>query len=495
MGVAVAVLFSQTRPGRYRLSISGGSAEGLRHQIAERLAAEAAGHGLSFRMVATSGSREALDLVDARELDVAFVQGGLDPSFHPRVRQVAALHVEPLHLLIKPALHASVSENLAALKGKTVNLGPAGSGTHDLARDVLKFAGLEPKRVDGSGDYTVLTLSYSELLKERDAAQLPDAIFTVSALPSPVARALVVRQHFRLVALPFGEAFALDALNRGSVEGPASEPEPVSDVSKVRIYPAQVPPFTYGVEPPMPPGEISTFGPRLLMVANENTPARAVRQILETVFSPPFAQITKPPLEANLLEISPEYPLHPGTERYLELNKPLMAGDVIDLLEKGASLTGAVLGALFFMWQWVRQRFRRKRELGFESYMLKVAAIEEQALALEMQATLEIKELLGLQHELVRLKNEALARFAEGRLEGGQLMSGFVSHVNDARNYLNRLILHERNNLEDRADKERRSAESVWNEALVASTAETPLATTAGERQVAIGTSVETSPA
>jgi hypothetical protein len=162
----------------------------------------------------------------------------------------------------------------------------------------------------------------------------------------------------------------------------------------------------------------------------------------------------------------PEYPLNAGTEQYRELNKPVLAGDVIDLLEKGTSLAGAILGALFFLWQWLRQRLRRKRELGFESYMLKVAAIDEQALALEMDARLEIKELLKLQAELCRIKNEALARFAEGKLEGGELLSGFVSHVNDARNYLNRLILHERDNLEDQAVKERRTPESVWTEAI-----------------------------
>jgi len=485
LGIAATVFFSQSRPGRYRVSISGGSAEGLRHQIAERLAGEAVSHGVNFRLVAASGSREVLDRIEAHKLDVAFVQGGLDPSLHPHVRQVAALHVEPLHLLVRPELHGLVSDNMGALEGKAVNLGPVGSGTHELARDVLKFAGLDPKREDGSGDYTVLTRSYGELLKETDAAKLPDAVFSVSALPSPVVRALVVRQHYRLVPLPFGEAFALDALNRGSAEAPSQQPDHVSDVSKVLIYPTEIPPFTYGVEPPTPPRAIPTFGPRLLMVANEKISSRAVRQILDTVFSPSFAQISKPPLNASLLEISPEYPLHPGTVQYLEFNKPLMAGDVIDLLEKGTSLAGAVLGALFFLWQWVRQRLRRNRELGFESYMLKVAAIEEQALALEMEARLEIKELLRLQRELGRLKNEALARFAEGKLEGGELMSGFVSHVNDARNYLNRLILHERDNLEDRAVQERRSAESVWNEAVGGTSTETSVAQDGGKHLVA----------
>src|SRR5262249_42531294 len=161
-----------------------------------------------------------------------FVQGGLDPTFHPHVRQVAALHVEPLHLLVKPAFHAKVAESLAALRGKSVNLGPVGSGTHDVARDVLKFAGLEPGRAGSQGDYAAMTKSYRELLDETDPAQLPDAVFTISALPSPVVRALVARFHYELVDLPFGEAFALDSLNRSPSEQTRTRSDTVSEVSK-----------------------------------------------------------------------------------------------------------------------------------------------------------------------------------------------------------------------------------------------------------------------
>src|SRR5262249_48126311 len=154
-------------------------------------------------------------------------------------------------------------------------------GTHDLARDVLKFAGLEPKRGDGSGDYTIVTLSYAELLEDREPASLPDAVFTVSGLPSPVVRALMATKHYHLAALPFGEAFALDALDPGDS---ATSPRPNglrNEISRVKIFPAVIPPFTYGVEPARPPREITTFGPRLLLVANENVPTRAVRQLLE----------------------------------------------------------------------------------------------------------------------------------------------------------------------------------------------------------------------
>jgi hypothetical protein len=185
---------------------------------------------------------------------------------------------------------------------------------------------------------------------------------------------------------------------------------------------------------------------------------------LDAVFSGDFAQYYRPPLDSSLLELAPEYPWHAGTEEFRQYNKPLLAGDVIDLLEKGSSLAGAIAGALFFLWQWVRQRSRRSRELGFEAYMVKVATVERQTLEREVASSLELKELLRLQVELNRLKNEAISRFAEGKLEGEALMSGFLTHVNDARSHIARLILHERDNLENRAELEHRSSAELWAE-------------------------------
>ena len=97
---------------------------------------------------------------------------------------------------------------------------------------------------------------------------------------------------------------------------------------------------------------------------------------------------------------------------------------------------------------------------------VKVAAIEQKALDLELGAMLDLKELLRLQVDLSRLKNEALSRFAEGNSRARLLISGFVAHVNDARNYLTRLILHERDNLENRAKTENRPAEELWVETI-----------------------------
>ncbi len=468
LAVAAAVYFVETAPVTYRLTITAGRSEGLRHQIAAHLAAVVRSRGVILRLVETTGSESALDRVNSGALDLALVQGGLDSTDRPDVRQAASLRIEPLHLLVKAEIDPDAQEGqgLEFLRGKTVNLGELGGGTHNLAREVLAFAGLDAPIGASAGSYLPKTLSYGRLLAETDRSRLPDAIFLVSGLPSPVARHLVTRHNFRLAPLRFGEAFALDALPPR--QGPSPPPPPPSpgegsDVDRVHIQNTEIPAYTYSVAPPVPPRTIPTFGTRLLLVAGRRVKPQAVARLLEASYeSGPGG----PALDPALLEVRPELPWHDGAILYRDRNKPLIIGDAIDLLEKGTSLTGALLGGAFFLWQWYRQRVRRRRELGFETYMLKVTAIEERALHTEMGARFDLKELLRLEVELGGLKSEALQRFAAGEFEGEQLISGFITHVNDARDHLTRLILHERDNLEGLAARESRTAEAVWYEAV-----------------------------
>jgi hypothetical protein len=176
--------------------------------------------------------------------------------------------------------------------------------------------------------------------------------------------------------------------------------------------------------------------------------------------------VSRPPLETSLLDLPPEFPLHPGTVEFMQRNKPLIVGDAVDFLEKTSSLTGAIVGGLFVTWQWMRRRYRRRRELGFESYLLKVTAIEHQALQHELAAQLDLAALLSLQADLGRLKSEAMERFTDGELEGEGLMSGFLTHANDARDYLARLILHARTAIEKQARRQGLSPDAAWDLAI-----------------------------
>ena len=454
VAAATAAYFALREPAArpFALSITAGSAEGARHRVAEALRREAAPAGIALRVSASAGSEAALDNVDRRRLDLAMVQGGLDLGGRPDLREVAALHVEPLHLLVKGELHAPVSANLDALKGRTINLGERGGGTARLAAEVLGFA-----RLRAGTDYQPSNYSYSELMTLDDPARLPDAVFMVSTLPSAVARRLVTAHGYRIVALPFAPAFGLDDL-----EAPPAGPH----VVRRHVFASSIPAYTYEVQPAVPSMAIETLGTRLILVAHRRVDPVKIRRLVEVLYESPFARISRPKLDPDLLEQPPELPWHPGTEEYRRRTKPLIAGDAVDLVEKGLSILGAVLTALFFLGQWLRRRYLRRRDRGFESYLLKVADVERRAHALERSPSLDLASLLTLQAELGRLKGEALEMFADGVLEGEALISGFLAHVSDARDHLTRLILHERDNLEERAAAEGRSADALWREAL-----------------------------
>ena len=173
----------------------------------------------------------------------------------------------------------------------------------------------------------------------------------------------------------------------------------------------------------------------------------------------------------ELLNLPPELEPHAGTDAYLHRTQPLSTGGFIDLAEKWFSMAGVTAGGAVCLWQWLRRRARRRQDRGFESYILKVADVEHRATGEEISAGLDLPTLLKLRRELARLKQEALEKFALGELEGEELMSGFLAHVSDTGSYLTRLILHERDNLEEAARIQGRTPEALWDETVNAGVA------------------------
>jgi hypothetical protein len=68
-------------------------------------------------------SLEGLKLVnDPNPIDLALVPGGVGGRGRfPNVRQVAALGIDPLHVMVRPELYESATRSLTALRGKRIN--------------------------------------------------------------------------------------------------------------------------------------------------------------------------------------------------------------------------------------------------------------------------------------------------------------------------------------------------------------------------------------
>ena len=424
----------------YQLSISAGSEKGLRNSIAKTIDQFSRSVGVNLELVPTGGSQEALAQVNRGQLDFALVQGGLVETKFPNVRQVAVLHVEPLHLLVKP--HDETPDHLTlkdvaswmAKKNRlTVNVSTRGSGTNAVATELLRFF-----RIKSDVNIELTNLSYAELVDSaRSISQMPDAVFTVSSLPSPVAAHLVAQHDYRPVELPVANAFRID----WSVE---SEQGDRQLIQRRHLTDTTIPAFTYRVDPPVPSRDIRTLGARLQLVTNENVPAEAVEKMAEVIYSSSYSSVTDPPLNIELLQTSAEFELHDGAASYLERKTPIITERVVEITEQLLAILGTVCGGLLFVWQAVSYTRRRHRDRQFLMYIGRVGEIENRAMKYELSEEMTVEDLVQLQSELNVIKSEMIKQFQNGDIDGADTLSTFLMQVNDVNENLNRTILHER---------------------------------------------------
>jgi hypothetical protein len=218
------------------------------------------------------------------------------PDRFPNTRQVAALRIAPLHVMVKAELYEPASRSLSALRGKRINCGAPSWVMRALAHDVLRFSGLRPPTVLDDGDYRDEVVSTQELLARLDGiaarppaeraralAALPDAALFLAPLPSLLARRLVVVAGYRMISLPLTEAYTLDRLD-------PHDPQAAADgevVDRSWIVATTVPPQLYGSDPPVPAGPCRALGSWLLLVAYAGSDPEAVARLLEVIYQSP----------------------------------------------------------------------------------------------------------------------------------------------------------------------------------------------------------------
>ncbi|MFV3130631.1 TAXI family TRAP transporter solute-binding subunit [Niveispirillum sp. KHB5.9] len=137
-------------------------------------------HGFRCLVEATEGPVQNLTALRAGEVDLALVQSDWQgaafrgegrfagPGAFKDLRAVATLHAETVTLLVRPDAEI---DNLAALKGKRVNLGPRGSALRNLSDTVMDAAGV---RLNDDAD-----MAPDAALAALCAGQLDAAFFAV----------------------------------------------------------------------------------------------------------------------------------------------------------------------------------------------------------------------------------------------------------------------------------------------------------------------------
>ncbi len=431
-----------------RLRISAGKEASARFQMVSKLKEQLRKHRIELNVTPSEGSEQSLDWLNERKIDLALVQGGLKLGLRTHVTQLAALQMEPLHVLVKESLKDSIDEkDWNELRGKRVFIDSPSSGTHVLAENLLDFVGLEIDQALGFA-------SLDDVLQASDDA-LPDAIFHVSMVPSPIVDKLVDKKGYRLVEVPYAKAFSAS----GSRELKESERD---ELNRSLVSECTIPAYTYSVTQKVPDRDLRTLGSRMLLTAHTGESNESVQRLLKAIFDSDVSRNTGLDLDTKTFDLPTEYESHPGVEQYRNRNKALIASDVIDYMENLLAIVATVLGALFFLYQWYAEHRRSEREGRFAEFMTRVIAIEQSALNTEVSSKLDLGNLIRMQRELANLKAEAVRGFAAGEWHGTHMLNGLLALINDTREQLTRLILHERENIEKSAEAQQVDLDALW---------------------------------
>src|SRR3954447_25845813 len=443
LGFGVRQLVHLGRPATYRLSMLVDT-EPNRQVLARRITAEARKRGLVVELSPHAHpSLESLKLVDAiNSIDLALVPEGVGrPEQFPNVRQVAALGIAPLHVMVRPELYESSARSLATLRGKRINCGESSSAMRVLAHDVLRFSGLRRPTASDVGDYRDEAVSTQDLLARLDGiatlppthraralAALPDAALFLSTLPSLLARRLVAVADYRMVSLPFVEAYTLDRLNLHDPQGAADG----EVVGRSWIVATTVPPQLYSSDPPVPHEPCRTVGTWIILVAYAPSDPEAVARLLEVIYESPLTGLIRPP---PLRDQVPQFELHRGTELYLRHRQPVLTPELLSQLGKLLGGLGAFVSGIVAFYGFLRILQLRR----FESYYQEVRRIIQVARGREDDPDVPPDpdaRRAYLLDQLDDLKSEAIRDFAEGGLKGEGLLAGVMALVNDTRSSL-----------------------------------------------------------
>jgi TRAP-type uncharacterized transport system substrate-binding protein len=434
LSTAVA-LFRPSAPRKHRFHMTTDTAR-RSVLLAEQLRAEGSRHHLDIVLTAKEyGTLDALEEVDSPSgIKFALIVGGVTTRDYPHVRTVASVAQEHLHLLVKREL---AGKGIAGLRGKHIALGPSTTASYHVARDVLDFVGLLPTIQTRGGGYGIHSMTPLEALHElarieslaeparaEAIARLPDAVMALAQLPSPFVQQLVKGFGYKLVPLPFAEAYGLDRM-------PPPSPDGVH-VDRSMLTPGVIPAYTYGSDPAEPARECPTICAPLILLAQEDADPDAVVCLLETIYDTPLKNAIRPP---PLNEQVQGFPRHPGTERYLHRNDPLLTSEVASKLLRIAGGVVYFLSGVIALYGFLRLRKLRR----FESYYREIGQIERTARRLEDDpgAPADVSSLRShLKGRLSTLKCKVLKDFAEGGLKGEGLMAGIIALINDTRESL-----------------------------------------------------------
>lgn len=171
---------------------------GYYSRFGDALRKEVAEHGVELELVTTAGSVDNIRQLLDGEIDVGLVQGGnLSDAQAQQLVSIASVFYEPLLLVTRADWEADHVE------GGRIAIGEAGSGVHELARELLEAQGVR----DGVPPATrFVEIGGQRAVEALLAGEVDSAIF-VTPIDVIWARTLFTEPSLRVTNFALAEAF------------------------------------------------------------------------------------------------------------------------------------------------------------------------------------------------------------------------------------------------------------------------------------------------
>jgi uncharacterized protein len=192
-----------------QIVIASGNESGGYYAFAKQYQKELAANGIELRIIATAGSVENQRLLCENKVDLAFVQGGIQHAAESsKLRSLASLYREPLWVFHRAEIGI---QDLSDLKGRSIAIGNHGSGTRDLALQLLSDnkIGVRTSNVEQTSSTGFAKADRETRLlnmggDEARQALLDgtvDVMFTVVSANSPIIEALLRDKRVSLLSI------------------------------------------------------------------------------------------------------------------------------------------------------------------------------------------------------------------------------------------------------------------------------------------------------
>ncbi|MBC8327019.1 MAG: TAXI family TRAP transporter solute-binding subunit [Verrucomicrobia subdivision 3 bacterium] len=409
-------------PDETTLIFATGQRGGLYHELGQAIADEVqqAHPHLRIQLVETTGSLDNANRLRKQTIHLALLQNDTQAGAH--VRSLTAIHPELLHFLCHR--EAGIG-SLRDLVGKTVALGPKGSGSEKFTREFLRFAGFNESQL------TLVNLPLKEATSQLIAGNVHALLF-LSGLDNDAFKSALQSGQVRLTPLiPLTHSTSISPNNLGDAN---DEARALVDGFRVHYPNASahtIPLLAYPGQPIQP---IGTVGVKAVLACHPSLPNEIAELITRTLYGHRAALSQKHSTFSSLDEQTStthlQFPLHPGAEHYFQRTDP-------GFFEKYVEIMSFILTLILILWSviiWAQRWFLQRRKNRIDTYYEEIDKVINR-----LHDGTDLEEINKLETQLLKIRQRALAELVKEKLAADESYIIYQNMLNGCESMLVRL--------------------------------------------------------